>query len=116
MIDERRQPPRTTPRPPWDFSPPDVEDIVETHRRARAGHRILSDHLVMVGDHDPEPRYRFVHFFAAGRSAYGPSDATRWLDCPGAPRIPKVRTSAHRNKEEAARLQAAVAKRMKENE
>lgn len=45
-------------------------------------------------------------------ASYGPSDKQRWLECPSAPRVPKVRTNAHRNKEECARLQAAVTKRL----
>lgn len=119
--EEQRQPPRTTPRPPWDFSPPELDDIVHTHKLARYAHRMLSDHLVMVGDHDPEPRRRYTwpagHWDRAPVHArFGPSDASRWLECSGTgpqgARLPKVRTSAHRNKEEAARLQALVVERL----
>lgn len=50
-------------------------------------------------------------------ASYGPSDKQRWLECSGtglqAARLPKVRTNAHRNKEEAARLQALVRSRLR---
>lgn len=80
MISEERAGPRLSPDREDYYLATDV-----LHARLHHNHTRLTH--VVVGDHAPEPKARGPQ--VPQYASYGPSDKQRWLECPGAPRVPK---------------------------